>query len=550
MEAVRMYFEHQQPVEASVMTVGVGDICCAFDSHDQCWYRAKVLRVSECHSGSSEDSKFQVCCVDYGTTKQIQGRHLYSIPKEFCILPSQALILSIVDSPVFHQSLSQNNYGSIVGLQITSTDAPNSFVGRVHITLDPLHCDNMLELKSSCVPFRLVLPDVQFPFKAVVAHLNDVTDFYVHQLEKASVNELKDLENEMQYYYSDKSNRCVRDINTENQGQVACIYSSVCQHYSRAVILGTNSTECEVQLVDYGHTETIGLRGILELPLRFLFFPVFSIHCRLAVFEDGDYVADYTSLFEEMVSTMDVLTVVQGKKETVPCTNWNDFFYVDLYGVNGEMDVRVSQHLRNLTSKSGEREWDPMQADYLSAKNHYSVVGEDKRPPPHGTVYSYVHPSQKRCPAFQLDLLLQGMREYYSHQVFKEDFHFVLDGDVVAACKDDFWFRAEVLQCTKQRVLVFNVDFGDVSSVLPSDIRLLKEQFLVLPFQAVQCFTAGSSSTTNTREFVDQIRDHVVVAEVAARYNQGLKLQLHSQHSCSSFTSLQCLSTNNMCHPG
>ena len=31
------------------------------------------------------------------------------------------------------------------------------------------------------------------------------------------------------------------------------------------------------------------------------------------------------------------------------------------------------------------------------------------------------------------------------------------------------------------------MDYGDVTSVSPSDIRVLKDEFMILPFQAVEC---------------------------------------------------------------
>ena len=34
---------------------------------------------------------------------------------------------------------------------------------------------------------------------------------------------------------------------------------------------------------------------------------------------------------------------------------------------------------------------------------------------------------------------------------------------------------------------VFNVDFGDMSLVLPSDVRIMKDDFMTLPFQAIEC---------------------------------------------------------------
>ena len=43
---------------------------------------------------------------------------------------------------------------------------------------------------------------------------------------------------------------------------------------------------------------------------------------------------------------------------------------------------------------------------------------------------------------------------YYGTKVFEEDCHFVSDGEVVAAYKDNYWFRAKIIKCSKENVMV------------------------------------------------------------------------------------------------
>ena len=43
---------------------------------------------------------------------------------------------------------------------------------------------------------------------------------------------------------------------------------------------------------------------------------------------------------------------------------------------------------------------------------------------------------------------------YYSLQVFEEDHHFIAENEVIAAYKDGYWFRAEVIKCIKEGVVV------------------------------------------------------------------------------------------------
>ncbi|CAI8016570.1 RING finger protein 17, partial [Geodia barretti] len=88
---------------------------------------------------------------------------------------------------------------------------------------------------------------------------------------------------------------------------------------------------------------------------------------------------------------------------------------------------------------------------------------------------------------------------YYGTKVFEEDCHFVSDGEVVAAYKDNYWFRAKIIKCSKENVMVFTVDFGDIFLVHSSDIRIIQEEFLILPFQAIECFIQETLSNVDSK---------------------------------------------------
>jgi hypothetical protein len=86
---------------------------------------------------------------------------------------------------------------------------------------------------------------------------------------------------------------------------------------------------------------------------------------------------------------------------------------------------------------------------------------------------------------------------------------------------------------------VFNVDYGDVTSVSPSDIRVLKDEFMILPFQAVECVIPerASGHLNNTNVFLHNIKDRVVVAEVLEQCYQCLEVYLHSHHNNNKWNS-------------
>ena len=49
--------------------------------------------------------------------------------------------------------------------------------------------------------------------------------------------------------------------------------------------------------------------------------------------------------------------------------------------------------------------------------------------------------------------------DYYSLQIYEEDCYFIADGEIVAAYQDGYWFRAKIMKCSKERVLVSSVIF-------------------------------------------------------------------------------------------
>ena len=53
---------------------------------------------------------------------------------------------------------------------------------------------------------------------------------------------------------------------------------------------------------------------------------------------------------------------------------------------------------------------------------------------------------------------------------------------------------------------VFSIDFGDIFVVSSSHIRILKDEFLNLPFQAVECFLNGEQSFTLTARLVESLK--------------------------------------------
>lgn len=261
-------------------------------------------------SGHQPRHQCQVYFVDYGNMDEVCITNIYPLPIEFFQLPCQALHIDICESYPSANSPSEL-IGSIVSVCVTSSYAPNSFVVNV---AEVFECDNIISNHLSC--FELSVPYVAFPCQAVIAHINSIADFYIYQLDKESAGKMKQLETDLQIFYSSKENHHVLNINV---GIVGCVYSDICGLYCRAVILQQNlkvGLKCEVELIDYGHREEIFLQDVLELPAQFMQYPVCCIHCRLNINEDSlsdAVLKECNVFFKEKATHTRKLTVIQGQ---------------------------------------------------------------------------------------------------------------------------------------------------------------------------------------------------------------------------------------------
>lgn len=252
------------------------------------------------------------------------GYHIRPLPVEFSLLPHQALYITIHKGPLSSSpfSLPSDFIGSTVNVRVVTCNAPNTFEVTVPESKKcklpgtcVQECDNLFQE----IHIKVNLPDIKLPFQAVVAHVNTVTDFYVHQLDRESAERMRKLETDMQLFYSNRINHHFINKNELLPGNLCCVYSVIHELYCRAVLLHMEGNlMCKVQLFDYGHTEMMSLQDLLVLPINFLHLPLCSIHCRLVFQEEelpNDVIEELTTLFKPMATSLKVYRVVQGKSK-------------------------------------------------------------------------------------------------------------------------------------------------------------------------------------------------------------------------------------------
>lgn len=278
-----------------------------------CIYK-QFLFTSAALCGHPFECHYEVCFIDYGNIDTVFGYHVLPLPVEFSHLPLQALYITFRKDPLSCSlsSLPSDFIGSIVNVQVITCQAPNTFEVTV---LESKTCKSIQEY-NDFVHTKINHPNVKLPFQAVLAHVNTVTDFYIHQLDRESAEGLGKMEREMHIFYSKMNNHHIIDENEVVYGKIGCVFSVIHSLYCRAVVLHVGvDLMCKVHLFDYGNTEMVSLPDLLVLPTKFLHLPICSIHCQL-IFKgeelSSERIEKLSALFKPMAASLKVFKVVQG----------------------------------------------------------------------------------------------------------------------------------------------------------------------------------------------------------------------------------------------
>lgn len=302
------------------------------------WYFCLMLNMCKCVillfmfiGESLSDLQMMVKYVDYGNCEYLPSTSLRTLCRSFCRLPCQALTCTVVNAETMNSSSTEPFSAELLGktLHICVTACPTPNVIEVKVlslwsSVAPMTPSNSVgdQLSTGYGSQLIALPgrydsnlhppainlheDLSFP--VVISHISDITHFYVHLLDRVTAEQMMQLETDMQAYYSVPSNRYSILLGRE---RTCCVYSTRNQMYCRAIVtkqsLGPeDGVCCQVQLVDYGYTQSVPLKDMLALPTEFMKYSIFCICCRL--FEDdkeqlpNDFLEHATKKFKHMVT--------------------------------------------------------------------------------------------------------------------------------------------------------------------------------------------------------------------------------------------------------
>ena len=144
-------------------------------------------------------------------------------------------------------------------------------------------------LVKAMKPFCLQLEEGSLSFNLMVSHVDSVSSFFVHPVQRNSLG-LLDLEMSLNHYYSEPGVESL-DSSDVSRGTICCIQCPEDKMWYRAVIVEKLHTTEELQekycvfYFDYGVSETVSTRVLKVLHPQFMSVPAQSICCSLTYFD-------------------------------------------------------------------------------------------------------------------------------------------------------------------------------------------------------------------------------------------------------------------------
>ena len=476
-----------------------GSYCAAKYYEDQAWYRAKILETLD-------GDKVTVQFIDYGNIEEVGISEISSLSRQLCILPAQAIqcslkqnVISDIDlssfdiswiadttSAIFY-SASQGEQLEAVLMDADGNDVSKSF---------PV-AGAAVSAAFSNLPTRAPL-EGGATISVVISYIESDTVFCCHLEEWLSdVDELQGILEQCCEGVGLLSSQSLQPNN-----YVVAEYSEDGMWY-RAKILEVNSdSTATVFFVDYGNKETV--TKIAPLPDAVLAMPPFAIECHLngtaelPTQEDGDSL---------MVDILEVLP--------------NDQYSVQPHGGEKQGKEKFTPEYTPVASMelfSPSKETRSLNTESLT-------VGE-----PCEVLVSHVEAVtmffvQRLQNSADLDDLMDKMVNYYSDEnaltvapPSKGMICAALFGD------DGSWYRARVISSAGDEVTLFYLDYGNTDSVSVTMIQPIRDEYCVLPAQAIKCATTATISDDEFMETVLNTECVVTATKITAGNTHFVKM--------------------------
>lgn len=442
-----------------------GLYCTARYFEDQIWYRAKVL---ETHNGDAVTVHF----VDYGNVEEVTHSELAPLDPQLCTLPAQAVrcslkqdVISNIESSTFDISWIANAASAIfssgpqagqleaIFLDADGNDMSKGFpVGGAVTACSNLPRRGSLESGTSV--------------SIIVSYIESDDVFYC-QLEEW-LTELNEMQAILEQFCEGVGLLSNQSVQVDNY--VIAEYSEDGLWY-RAKILEVNSDSTAVVFfLDYGNKETVS--KMAAIPDSLISTPPVAIECHLkskADLEDGSALV------------IDILEVL------------NDQYIVQLHTEEEIKDIPELTTVSPVHLLSPSRETRSLGTKSLSIGTPCEVIVSHIE----GPTMFFVQQLQSSS---DLNELMDKMFEDYSNEPTTTVVP--SKGMICAALfgDDGSWYRARVISSTGDDVTLFYLDYGNTDTVSIESIQPIKDEYCVLPAQAIKCATIA---TIGDDEFIE-----------------------------------------------
>ena len=338
----------------------------------------------------------------------------------------------------------------------------------------------------------------------------------------------------------------------------------------RAEILKINGDEVLVKFVDYGNTQSCAVSDLKEAKQEFIHLPAQAIQCALHNVQSAGkcWTGEDKDAFDGLVMDKNLVGEVVSKRE-------DGVYTVELVGAadteTGDMVIN-KELIRNGNAR-------PITATPPSSVKSYRSRSTSSTPSSTPVRELVRNASQSKLDAAnayklltisngqtfdvalswintpkdfwiqildngpELDDMMNKLHEFYSSLPADKDL--LPDPDFGKACvalyhEDESWYRARIVGLNSGVAEVLFVDYGNAEKVPLNLIKKVKQEFLQLPAQAVQCqlkgvAPIGSSWTGAEKDILEDMVGDECKCTFLASYNKMFLVDLESQDKSVAF---------------
>ena len=457
LEAVYTAEQAEQPSAGQEKLAGA---CCATSLDDHAWYRAELMR-------SLPDSTVEVNFVDYGNSQILPAHLVRELKAEFFHQPKFAVLCKLAESET-------DRAGFFEALDLEKP---------LHATFSKQEGDKWLvSLKEECpdacvdsLPKRYVKPALLVDSTVRMLFLQAESPSCVFLQRTDDAEKLDEL---MAAIASDLPDAVSMDL---VPGAPCLAQFTEDDAWYRAEVMGLEGDKASVRYVDYGNAEGLPRDRLRPIKDEHLALPVYAVQCGIHTDKPGADVTQLTDalnarLTDEIVD-VEVLSSTPDNY-TVRLVEQGSSLNVTHNLIQDEASPELSEAVPSCSQNTKDykrpelRRGDSLPMFYLAAESADSVT------------------LQFAETENELSALLDDMKAAYGDGEAAR----LLEPHAGQPCSAQFsgdgqWYRAEILTAatTGEKTTVRFVDHGNTEEVASSNVAELRQEFLNLPVQAVEC---------------------------------------------------------------